>query len=108
MDGGLAKQPIHLSTKVVYCIKTLLGLVSNVYLSEQTVHYAAPIIVNSVAWSPHDGNKIVTCSDDSTFKLWRMFQDTSDSSIVNGTVQRMKRNEDTNVESNALTGLLNL
>ncbi|XP_065661265.1 denticleless protein homolog isoform X3 [Hydra vulgaris] len=43
--------------------------------------------VTSVTWSPNLGDKVVTCSDDNTFKIWRLFQDSSKIQIT-GTCEK--------------------
>ncbi|XP_066931067.1 denticleless protein homolog [Clytia hemisphaerica] len=47
--------------------------------------------VTSVTWSPHQGDKIVTCSDDNTFRIWRMFQkDYMEKTDISGVCERWK------------------
>ncbi|XP_068729272.1 denticleless protein homolog [Montipora capricornis] len=52
---------------------------SNTYIWRVTDDSAAPILmtghlgeVTSVAWCPSDQGKVVTCSDDNSFRIWRV------------------------------------
>lgn len=55
--------------------------------------------VTSVAWAPNEGEKIVTCSDDNMFKIWRMFDNTKDSSIITGKCHPTEKSKDLTIKN---------
>lgn len=56
--------------------------------------------VTSVAWSQSNGEKIVTCSDDNTFRLWRLFQEQPEDDVTQnvGTCERKQKTNEKGTE----------